>query len=49
MTICTFAVCFFLAHGWSIYPFMIILIGGFLANVRRWGLVYYRYMPDHKY
>lgn len=49
MTICIFIVSLFLSHGWSLYPFMIIIIGGFLANCRRWGLVYYRYMPDHPY
>ena len=49
MTICIFIVCFFLADAWNLYPFMIIIIGGLLANVRRWGLIYYRFMPDHKY
>ncbi len=49
MTICIFIVCFFLAHTCNLYPFMIILIGGLLANVRRWGLIYYRFLPDHKY
>ncbi len=49
MTICIFLVCLFIAHAWKVYPFMVILLGGFLANARRWGLVYYRYMPDHPY
>lgn len=49
MTVCIFIVCLFLAHAYNLYPFIIIIIGGFLANTRRWGLVYYRFMPDHPY
>ena len=49
ITICTFIVSFFLNYVWGLYSFMIILMGGILANARRWGLIYYRFLPDHSY
>ena len=49
MTICIFIVSLFLTHVWGVYSFLLILLGGVLANMRRWGLIYYRFMPDHPY
>ena len=49
LTLCIFGFSMFLSRSWRLYPFVIILLGGFLANMRRWGLVYYRLLPDHEY
>lgn len=49
ITICTFIVSMFLSQVWGVYSFLIILLGGVLANTRRWGLIYYRQLPDHPY
>jgi len=49
ITLCIFCFSIFLARAWRIYPFAIILLGGLLANMRRWGLIYYRLDPDHPY
>jgi len=44
-----FIVSVFLNYVWGFYSFVIILLGGLLANVRRWGLIYYRGLPDRIY
>lgn len=49
LTLCIFCLSIFLSKAWRFYPFVIILLGGLLANMRRWGLVYYRLLPDHAY
>lgn len=33
----------------NFYTCFIIIIAGLLANFRRWGLIYYRFLPDKVY
>lgn len=49
LTICIFIVSVFLNSVWNVHSFITILLGGLLANTRRWGLIYYRMVPDHPY
>ena len=48
-TLTIFIVSVFLNYVWGFYSFAIVLLGGLLANGRRWGLIYYRLLEDHSY
>ncbi len=49
MALCIFIVSVFLNYVVGFYSLFVILIGGLLANTRRWGLIYYRMLPDREY
>lgn len=44
ITVGVFLITLFFRVIFDIWGPVLILIGGFLANTRRWGLLYYRYL-----
>lgn len=49
ITVGIFAITVFFRIVVDIWAPLLILVGGFLANTRRWGLLYYRFYPAPDY